>query len=104
MPFRMGPWEIGLVVLLVLIVFGVGKLPQVGVAIGKGLRSFLLALQGEVDSITHHFVPTLKPPLHTLLHLLQHFVCDLILGYGHLPGTADNIGFSQNKNPGVCHL
>jgi len=26
----MGPWEIGLIVLIILIVFGVGKLPQVG--------------------------------------------------------------------------
>lgn len=40
MPFRVGPWEIGLIVLIILIVFGVGKLPQVGGAIGKGLRAF----------------------------------------------------------------
>ena len=38
--FRPGPWEIGLIVLIVLIVFGVGKLPQVGGAVGKGLRAF----------------------------------------------------------------
>ena len=47
MPFRMGPWEIGLIVLLVLIVFGVGKLPQVGGAIGKGLRAFKRGKLGE---------------------------------------------------------
>lgn len=47
MPFHMGPMEIGLIVLLVLIVFGVGKLPQVGGAIGKGLRSFRKGQQGE---------------------------------------------------------
>ena len=35
MPFRMGPMEIALILLIVLIVFGVGKLPQVGGAIGK---------------------------------------------------------------------
>ncbi len=40
MPFRVGPWEIGLILLIILIVFGVGKLPQVGGAIGKGLRAF----------------------------------------------------------------
>jgi len=28
MPFRMGPWEIGLILVVILIVFGVGKLPQ----------------------------------------------------------------------------
>jgi sec-independent protein translocase protein TatA len=44
---RMGPWEIGLIVVIILIVFGVGKLPQVGSAIGKGLRSFKKAQAGE---------------------------------------------------------
>ena len=47
MPFKMGPWEIGLILLIILIVFGVGKLPQVGSAIGKGIRSFKKAQAGE---------------------------------------------------------
>ena len=49
MPFRMGPWEIALIVVIILIVFGVGKLPQVGGAIGKGLRSFRKGQQGVLD-------------------------------------------------------
>ncbi len=40
MPFRLGPWEIALILVIVLIVFGVGKLPQVGGTVGKGLRAF----------------------------------------------------------------
>ncbi len=44
---RMGPLEIGLIVLVILIVFGVGKLPQVGGAIGKGLRAFRKGQAGE---------------------------------------------------------
>ncbi len=47
MPFRMGPWEIALILAIILIVFGVGKLPQVGGAIGKGLRAFKKGQQGE---------------------------------------------------------
>ena len=47
MPFKMGPWEIALILVIILIVFGVGKLPQVGNAIGKGLRSFKKAQSGE---------------------------------------------------------
>ncbi len=47
MPFRLGPWEIGLILVIILIVFGVGKLPQVGGAIGKGLRSFRKGQAGE---------------------------------------------------------
>jgi len=49
MPFRMGPWEIGLIVVIILIVFGVGKLPQVGNAIGKGLHAFKRGQSGEDD-------------------------------------------------------
>jgi len=47
MPFRIGPWEIALILVIILIVFGVGKLPQVGGAIGKGLRAFKKGQQGE---------------------------------------------------------
>ncbi len=47
MPFRMGPWEIGLILVIVLIIFGVGKLPQIGSTIGKGIREFRKAQRGE---------------------------------------------------------
>ena len=47
MPFHIGPWEVGLVLAIILIIFGVGKLPQVGGAIGKGLRAFRKGQQGE---------------------------------------------------------
>ena len=46
---RMGPWEIALIVIIILIVFGVGKLPQVGSAIGKGFRAFRRGQRGEED-------------------------------------------------------
>ena len=49
MPFHIGPWEIGLIVIIILIVFGVGKLPQVGGAIGKGLRAFRKGQAGEEE-------------------------------------------------------
>ena len=42
-----GPWEIALILAIILIVFGVGKLPQVGGAIGKGLRAFRKGQSGE---------------------------------------------------------
>ncbi len=40
MPFKIGPWEIGLILVIILIVFGVGKLPQVGSAMGRTIRAF----------------------------------------------------------------
>ncbi len=44
-----GIWEIILILVIILIVFGVGKLPQVGGAIGKGLRAFKKGQAGEEE-------------------------------------------------------
>lgn len=44
---HLGPLEIGLIVLVVLIVFGAGKLPEAFGAIGKGIREFRKAKAGE---------------------------------------------------------
>jgi sec-independent protein translocase protein TatA len=44
---RFGVWEIVLILVIILIIFGVGKLPQVGNAIGKGIRSFRKGQAGE---------------------------------------------------------
>ena len=46
---KFGIWEIVLILVIILIIFGVGKLPQVGDALGKGLRSFKRGQSGEAD-------------------------------------------------------
>ena len=46
---RFGVWEIVLILVIILIVFGVGKLPQVGGALGKGLRAFKKGQTGEEE-------------------------------------------------------
>jgi sec-independent protein translocase protein TatA len=35
-----GPWELILLLVIVLIIFGPGKLPDIGNAVGKGIREF----------------------------------------------------------------
>ena len=60
MPFRIGPWEIALVLVIIMIVFGVGKLPQVGGAIGKGIRSFKKGQRGEGEDEIEEETPV-KP-------------------------------------------
>ncbi len=45
MPFRFGPIEIILILTIIVIIFGVGRLPQVSEFIGRGLRS----LRGRKD-------------------------------------------------------
>ena len=47
MPFHVGPMEIGIILVIVLIVFGVGKLPQIGGAIGKSVKDFRKARSEE---------------------------------------------------------
>ena len=42
-----GIWEIVFILVIILIVFGVGKIPQVGGAIGKAIRNFKKAQSGE---------------------------------------------------------
>ena len=46
---HLGPLEIGLIVFLVLLIFGAGKLPQIGSALGKGIREFRKGKSGELD-------------------------------------------------------
>ena len=50
MPFKMGPWELGLIVLLVFVIFGAGKLPEVAGALGKGIRSFRSGEKGSIEA------------------------------------------------------
>lgn len=42
-----GPWEIGLIVLIVFVLFGAKKLPQLGQGLGAGIRNFKEAISGQ---------------------------------------------------------
>ena len=46
MPFNLGPTELILGLVIVLIIFGAGKLPEIGGAMGKAIREF----RGSVSS------------------------------------------------------
>ena len=41
--------ELILILVVVLLIFGAGKLPQIGGAIGKGIREFRKASRGDYD-------------------------------------------------------
>ena len=56
MPVGVGPFELVIVLVIVLVVFGAGKLGSVGGAIGRGMREFRQA-QAEED------VPAAEAPL-----------------------------------------
>lgn len=36
----LGPWELAVILVIIVIIFGVGKLPEIGGALGKGIREF----------------------------------------------------------------
>ncbi|MBO1320519.1 twin-arginine translocase TatA/TatE family subunit [Acanthopleuribacter pedis] len=44
-----GPWEIGLIVLVVIVLFGAKKLPQLGQGLGAGIRNFKDAVSGQEE-------------------------------------------------------
>jgi sec-independent protein translocase protein TatA len=45
----LGPVEILVILAVVIMIFGVGKLPQIGGALGKGIREFRGASRGDDD-------------------------------------------------------
>ncbi|MFQ6014941.1 MAG: TatA/E family twin arginine-targeting protein translocase [Anaerolineae bacterium] len=47
-----GPMELLLILIIALIIFGPGKLPEIGSAIGKGLREFKQASEEITTEIT----------------------------------------------------
>ena len=49
MPFRIGPTELIIVLVIVMIVFGVGRLPEIGGAMGKAIREFRSTVSGKAD-------------------------------------------------------
>lgn len=38
--FGLGPWELGVILIIVIIIFGVGKLPEIGSGLGEGIKNF----------------------------------------------------------------
>jgi sec-independent protein translocase protein TatA len=55
-----GPLEIGLILVIILIVFGVGKLPQVGAALGKSMNAFKKGTRGEDEEAVAEVATTKK--------------------------------------------
>ena len=47
--FGLGTTELIIILVIVLVIFGAGKLPEVGGALGKGIRNFRRASKGEED-------------------------------------------------------
>ncbi|MBI4287858.1 MAG: twin-arginine translocase TatA/TatE family subunit [Chloroflexi bacterium] len=49
MPFRLGVPELIIILLIILVIFGAAKLPQIGGALGKSIKEFKKEASGEGD-------------------------------------------------------
>jgi sec-independent protein translocase protein TatA len=61
MPWGLSPVHLLVILLILLIVVGPGKLPETGAAIGKALRGFKDALEGEPNRAAAQ-APAAQPP------------------------------------------
>ena len=61
MPFRVGPTELIIILVVVMIIFGVGRLPEVGGALGKAIREFRKTQTEKVEISTDSSEPEEKP-------------------------------------------
>ena len=49
----LGPWEIGLIILVVIMLFGGKKLPELARGLGLGLKEFKKAKEEITDEVTN---------------------------------------------------
>ena len=53
MPFNLGPMEMILVMVVLLLVFGAKRLPELGSGLGKGIREFRRSMRELKDEVEH---------------------------------------------------
>ncbi len=62
MPGWLGPWELLIVLAVVLLIFGPKRLPQLGRSLGRGAREFRDSIRGRHDKDDDEPAPAELPP------------------------------------------
>jgi sec-independent protein translocase protein TatA len=67
MPFigNIGPGELILLLIIILVIFGPGRLPEIGQAVGKGIREFRKASSDVAEATRLEPTPPPAPPAAT---------------------------------------
>ncbi len=72
MPGWIGPWELAILLLVVLLVFGPKRLPEMGRSLGKSMREFKDSISGKDEEPAAQLPPppeaTTPPPAPTREH------------------------------------
>ena len=50
MPGWIGPWELAILLIVILLVFGPKRLPEMGKGIGEGIKNFKKSIKGDDSS------------------------------------------------------
>ncbi len=60
--FGMGPWELLLIFLAVLLLFGARRLPEIAQGLGKGIKEFRKAMKETTDDLRGSLSSEVKDP------------------------------------------
>ncbi len=58
MPFGISIWELLILLVVLLLIFGAKRLPEMGRSLGKGMREFKDSVTGVEESVTGTTTPT----------------------------------------------
>ena len=64
MPFGISVWELMILLIVLLLIFGAKRLPEMGRSLGKGMREFKDSISGkdDDDEAVHHRLAEELPP------------------------------------------
>jgi sec-independent protein translocase protein TatA len=92
----LGPWELIVILLIVVVIFGAGRLSEVGGAVGKSIREFRKATDGDQQAAPH---ATPAPPIAAAPPAQPLSTSAAPTSTAPAAGTAATATMTENKCP-----